>query len=141
MRFWIYNNCILKPGGVFKEDWCTLCQCINNAYICDNSSCLQKLTTEQIELTTEPNYVTTTEAEEIITTSTLQYTTKELLSTTEFITSTVKWPKNSTTGLPTTTTSMPEPYSTIGYTELTTDGIIFVQTTVSPPPVFCDTHQ
>lgn len=44
---------ILKPGGVFKEDWCTVCQCINNAYICDSSSCQFKSTTETIEFTTQ----------------------------------------------------------------------------------------
>lgn len=152
-------NFILKPGGVFKEDWCTVCQCINNAYVCDSSSCLYEPTTEKIELTTLTiNQTTvfeelTTSYKEIInniTTINLEKgITEEPLSTTEtkqFFTdyiSTVKWPE-STTLRPLTvfTISPPEELSTVKNIETTTEEeIIFIPSTVSPPMILCDVHQ
>lgn len=148
---------ILKPGGVFKEDWCTVCQCINNAYICDNSSCLYKPTTEKIELTTQTIDQTTvfeeltTYSKEIInnitTINSEKYTTEEQFTTetkqftTDYI-STLKWPE-STTLRPLTifTTFSQEELFTFNNMETTTEGIIFVPSTVSPPLVFCDIHQ
>jgi len=153
-EFYDYNFCF-KPGGVFKEDWCTVCQCINNAYVCDDSSCANKPTTENIGPTTESSYQTTVFEEfptkEIVSTESPQkYTTEELSSTTETkqqqftaeYTSTVKWPE-STTLKPSTTvfgTSPADELSTVTV-DTTTEGIIYVPSTISPPMVLCDIHQ
>lgn len=149
---------ILKPGGVFKEDWCTVCQCINNAYVCDNSSCLYTPTTEKIEVITQTVDQTTvfeeftTYSKEIInnitTINSEKYTTEEPILTTEteqftkdYI-STVKWPESTTLRpLIVFTTFPPEELTTVNNMETTTEEIIFVPSTVSPPLVLCDVHQ
>lgn len=137
-----------------------MCQCINNAYVCDSSSCQQQPTTPEniVELTTRslPVQTTTTfeEPEEMVTTeknvrndSTVKYTTEEPWSTSESIsqhfttgyTSTVKWPE-STTLRPLFVSTTPEnmiSYST-ALDGTTTEEIIFVPSTLSPPIVLCD---
>lgn len=131
-----------------------MCQCINNAYVCDSSSCQQQTTAENIvvELTTRPSPVqtTTTFEEEPVTTeeivrnvSTAKSTTEEPWSTSESMSqrfSTVRWPE-STTLRPLFVSTTPEnmvSYSTVVDGTTTTEEIIFVPSTVSPPMVLCD---
>lgn len=158
----------MKPGGVVKENGCTVCQCVNNVYICDDSSCQYNATTEKIELTTRPSYETTEKTEfttepfyqtsdkiELTTTTSRQTsvqnkftTVEEPLSTTGLPKtsterlSTVQWPEHTTlTPLSTFTTQQPGEEFTTKNGEKPTEGTVFVPTTVSPPIVLCDTHQ
>jgi len=152
-----YGNFYFKPGGVFKEDWCTVCQCINNAYICDDSSC--QSTTETIELTTQKPYQTTlveeftTTYREIInnisTSVSPKYTSEKPISTTEtkimtteYI-STVKWPETGTSSpyMIVSTTLPSEELSTVQNIKTTIGEIIFIPSTVTPPIVICDSHR
>ncbi|VVC41699.1 Hypothetical protein CINCED_3A025143 [Cinara cedri] len=151
----------VKPGGIFKEDRCTICQCLNNAYICDNSSCTSTTeiltepptTTEQIYKTTiveekpytyfehvinitttnVPNYNNTEEP--LFPTETTQFTTVDI------ITSTVKWPEITQSPLVITTTFPPELFTNNNIKTTTSEEIIFVPSTISPPTPFCDTNQ
>lgn len=152
------NGTQVKPGGVFKEDQCTVCQCINNAYICDDSSCQYKSTTETIELTSQKYYETTVLEEftklyketinNISTSVSYEYTTEKPLSTTEtkittpeYI-STIKWPEASTSSayMIESTTFPTSESSTVKKNKTTTREIIFIPSTVSPPIVICDAH-
>lgn len=144
---------MFKPGGIVKEDWCTICQCINNAYVCDDSSCHHKSTTERIGFTTQEVEHTTT-FEELTTiyreinnniSTENKYTTGELLTTKEYTTeylSTIKWPESSTLRpLIISTSYTPEELFSSMNTEKTTEEIIFVPSTVSSPLVLCDVNQ
>uniref|UniRef100_A0A481MQJ2 Hemolectin n=1 Tax=Nipponaphis monzeni TaxID=196483 RepID=A0A481MQJ2_9HEMI len=148
------NGTEIKPGGVFKEDLCTVCQCINNAYICDNSSCQYKPTIDNVELKTE-QFHQTTETTELATNPThqttvqIELTTVEELSTTtekkplitEYL-NTVKWPQSTTLRpLVISTTIRPDEVFIVENTETTNVESIFVPTTVSPPITLCDTYQ
>lgn len=144
---------IFKPGGVFKENWCTICQCINNAYICDDS-CQYKLTTENTEITTESSdkttekvelttnpYLQTTESIEITTLEEPFVTTETKIFTPEYL-STVKWPQSTTLRpLIISTTLQPDEAFNVINIKTTTEGNIFVPSTVSPPIVLCDLSQ
>jgi len=141
--FIIYDNFYFKPGGVFKEDWCTVCQCINNAYICDNSSCEYKPTTDTIELTTQKSYQTTV-LDELTTPTTKNplSTTETKITSTEYM-STVKWPDTTITPSPyliVSTTLPTEEFSTVKSIKTTPGEIIFIPSTVSPPMVMCDVN-
>lgn len=115
--------CVLQPGGVFKEDRCTVCQCINNAYVCDDTACNYKSTTEQTERATEPYYSTT----------------PMMVSTQTFTTETE--PSTSTAKTTVSSTGSPEETSSVKDVETTTERIVFVPSTVSPPAVLCDSQQ
>lgn len=155
----------MKPGGVVKENWCTVCQCVNNAYICDDSSCQYNATTEKIELTTRPSYEITEKTEfttepfyqtsdkiDLTTTPSRRTSVQIKLTTIEeplFTTelpktsterlSSVQWPESTTlTPLSVFTTQQPDEEFTTKNVEKTT---VFVPTTVSPPIVLCDTNQ
>ncbi|XP_057325268.1 hemocytin-like isoform X2 [Microplitis mediator] len=39
-----YSGNQIKPGGIFKESDCEVCQCLSNYYTCDKSACLTSLT-------------------------------------------------------------------------------------------------
>lgn len=34
---------IQQPGAVYKESDCKVCQCIDNAYVCDTETCTKKI--------------------------------------------------------------------------------------------------
>lgn len=158
-KIFVHGKFYFKPGGVFKEDWCTVCQCINNAYICDDSSCQYKSTTETIELTTQKSDQTTlleeftTSYREIInnisSSVSHKYTSEKPISTTETkimtteFTSTAKWPETGTSSpyLIVSTTLPTEELSTVKNVKTTTGEIIFIPSTVTPPIVICDAHR
>lgn len=45
-----FTNFFLQPGSTYHESECEVCQCINNNYVCDDTSCK---TTTEIPTTTE----------------------------------------------------------------------------------------
>lgn len=58
---WSHNGQPVISGSVQKESECEICQCINNYYTCDKSSCvsiINNVTTEK--LITQPPTETTT---------------------------------------------------------------------------------
>lgn len=145
---------ILKPGGVFKEDWCTVCQCINNAYVCDDSSCQQTSSTEYIKTSTPQPLTSTTEFEEpttsykeiiteISTTSSPKYTStpEEIIPTTKIQSSTADHLSTTKSSIISTTFSPEVTSTTQNIDTTTTEEIILVPSTLSPPIVFCDSHQ
>lgn len=43
-----HDGLLVKPGTVFRESDCEICQCIDNHYVCDRSACAPVLTTPGI---------------------------------------------------------------------------------------------
>lgn len=69
------------------------------------------------------------------------FTTETKQFTTDYI-NTVKWPESTTLRpLIVFTTIPPDELTTVNNMETTTEEIIFVPSTVSPPLVLCDVHQ
>lgn len=48
----------MQPGAVYKESDCKVCQCIDNAYVCDTQACKKD---RQVIITTDESSVTSKE--------------------------------------------------------------------------------
>ncbi|XP_050525527.1 hemocytin [Daktulosphaira vitifoliae] len=132
------NGTLVKPGGIFKEDWCTICQCINNAYVCDDSSCnIHAANIEKHEYTTSPVNGISIELGH-------EYTTQQYFEKTQLynIMSTVISTAPSTMKpIETTSTKSYTDKIIINELETTSENTLYVPLSVSPPTIHCDNNQ
>ncbi|XP_026679243.1 hemocytin-like [Diaphorina citri] len=141
------NGTLVKPGGLFYESECELCQCLNNHYTCDTSICQSPTTAETTlspttlaETTLSPTSPDeTTRSSTTVDTPTSPETTSQE-TTSEDTPTTSPAPTTSpthTTTSPAPTTHAPTTTSpaltTTSPAPTTMANIIIVKSTVTPP--------
>ncbi|XP_050428341.1 hemocytin-like [Adelges cooleyi] len=143
------NGTQVKPGGIYKEDSCTVCQCLNNAYVCDDSSCKihEIFSNEKTEFTTTSSYETTNNQElstpNLIVSELPLLFTETTPSSTEFTSKTniIETSSQLPTEFTSQSTANTQDYFSQNLETSTHHNIVYVPSTVSEPALHCDINQ